>query len=78
MYYPKKDKMCVFLPLCLVKDNEVDVALVVEKTPSGRYQGSTIYELSWAYKCARLVCRPDSDWLTIAAASRRLLNESDE
>lgn len=78
MYYPRKDKMCLFLPLCLVKENEVDVALVVEKTPSGRYLGSTVYELNWAYKCARLVCRPDSDWLTIAAASRRLLNESDE
>lgn len=69
MYYPKKDKMCLFLPLCLVKDNKVDVALVVEKTNSGRYQGATIYELSWAYKCARLVCRPDSDWLTVAATN---------
>lgn len=67
MYYPKKDKMCLFLPLCLVKDSRVDVALVVEKTNSGRYLGATIYELSWAYKCARLVCRPDSDWLTVAA-----------
>ena len=67
MYYPKKDKMCLFLPLSLVKDDQVDVALVVEKTNSGRYQGATIYELSWAYKCARLVCRPDSDWLTVAA-----------
>lgn len=77
MYYPRKDKMCLFLPLCLVKDNEVDVALVVEKTSSGRYLGSTIYELNWAYKCARLVCRPDSDWLTVATA-QRVLNETDE
>lgn len=66
MYYPKKNKMCLFLPLCLIKDNKVDIALVVEKTPSGRYQGSTIYKLGWAYKCARLVCRPDSDWLTVS------------
>ncbi|MBQ0160100.1 MAG: DUF3825 domain-containing protein [Bacteroidales bacterium] len=65
MYYPKKDKMCLFLPLCLVDEEKVDVALVVEKTDSGRYLGVTIYELSWAYKCARLVCRPDSDWLTV-------------
>ncbi len=70
MYYPEKNEMCLFLPLCLVKDNQVDVALVVEKTPSGRYLGVTIYELSWAYKCARLVCRPDSDWLTIAATKK--------
>ena len=77
MYYPRKDKMCLFLPLCLVKDNKVDVALVVEKTPSGRYLGSTIYELNWAYKCARLVCRPDSDWLTVAT-SQQIAIESDE
>ena len=69
MYYPKRDKMGLFLPLCLVQDNKVDVALVVEKTASGRYQGATIYELGWAYKCARLICRPDSDWLTIAATN---------
>lgn len=74
MYYPKKDKMCLFLPLCLVDEERVDVALVVERTPSGRYLGVTIYELSWAYKCARLVCRPDSDWLTV----KNVRNDDDE
>ena len=65
MYWIKGNKMCLFLPLCLVDDSKADVALVVNKTPSGRYQGETIYTLEWAYKCARLVCRPDSDWLTL-------------
>ncbi len=64
MYYPKRKKMCLFLPLSLVRDNKVDLALVVERTNSGRYQGATVYQLEWAYKCARLICRPDSDWLT--------------
>lgn len=66
MYYPKRKKMCLFLPLSLAheNDNKVDLALVVERTNSGRYQGSTVYQLEWAYKCARLICRPDSDWLT--------------
>lgn len=64
MFYPRDGKMCLLLPLCLVKDNSVDAALVISKTKSGRYQGETIYSLDWAYKCARLVCRPDSDWLT--------------
>lgn len=64
MYYPVKRKMCLFLPLSLVHDNRVDLALVVERMNSGRYQGSTVYQLEWAYKCARLICRPDSDWLT--------------
>lgn len=63
MYYPRKSKMCLFLPLSLSFDDHVDLALVVEKTNSERYQGATIYPLDWAYKCARLICRPDSDWL---------------
>lgn len=63
MYYPRKDEMCLLLPLSLVDDDTVDVALVVETTPTGVYYGVTIYKLNWAYKCARLVCRPDSDWL---------------
>lgn len=64
MYYPVRKKMCLFLPLSLVHDNKVDLALVVERMNSGRYQGSTVYQLEWAYKCARLITRPDSDWLT--------------
>lgn len=75
MYYPKKNKMCLLLPLSLIKDNKVDVALVVERTSSGRYQGATIYKLNWAYMYARLVCRPDSDWLSVANVSAE---ESDE
>lgn len=65
MYYPRAQKMHLLLPLCLVDDQIVDTALVVSKENSGRYQGQTIYLLDWAYKCARLVCRPDSDWLTV-------------
>lgn len=65
MYYPRLQKMQLLLPLCLVDDQIVDTALVVSKEPSGRYQGQTIYPLDWAYKYARLVCRPDSDWLTV-------------
>jgi hypothetical protein len=63
MYYPNKNKMSLLLPLALVNDDKVDVALVVERTPSGNYLGHTILPLSWAYSNARLVTRPDSDWL---------------
>lgn len=64
MYYPKKQRICLLLPLCLQNNNTADLALVVSRGKSGRYQGETIYLLDWAYKCARLVCRPDSDWLS--------------
>ena len=53
-------------------------ALVVTKGESGRFQGETIYRLSWAYRCARLVCRPDSDWLTPLFATDDKLDAEDE
>lgn len=63
MYYPTKNKMSLLLPLALVNDDKVDIALVVERTNSGNYLGHTILPLSWSYSNARLVTRPDSDWL---------------
>ena len=63
MYYPTMDKMSLLLPLSLVDDEIVDIALVAEKTKSGNYIGHTILPLNWAYSNARLVARPDSDWL---------------
>lgn len=63
MYYGKGREMCLLLPLCFSNENQADLALVVSRGESGRYQGETIYLLEWAYRCARLVCRPDSDWL---------------
>lgn len=63
MYFPTRDIMSLLLPLALVDDNQVDIALVTEKTQSGSYLGHTILPLDWAYSNARLVCRPNSDWL---------------
>lgn len=63
MYYPRFDKMSLLLPLALLDDEVVDIALVVEKQRSGNYIGHTILPLSWSYGNARLVARPDSDWL---------------
>ena len=62
-YYPKARALTLLLPICLVADDRVDLALAVERTPSGNYLGHTILTLDWAYKNARLICRPDSDWL---------------
>jgi hypothetical protein len=64
-YYPKHNQVDLLLPLCLDDKNEllVTVALVVSRNRSGSYQGRTVYPLEWAYERARVVCRPDSDWL---------------
>ncbi len=63
-YYPKNDSMSLMLPLCLVDEETPDVALVVELTQSGNYQGQTIITMPQAYIDARLLCRLNSDWLS--------------
>ncbi|NWH06910.1 DUF3825 domain-containing protein [Desulfobacter latus] len=63
MYYPKNNKMSLLLPLSLIDDERIDLALVVDKTESGTYLGHTVLPLAWAYSNARLITRPDSDWL---------------
>lgn len=63
MYYPAKHTGSLLLPLCLVNEDHVDLALVVERQTSGAYQGQTILPLELAYSNSRLVTRPDSDWL---------------
>lgn len=64
MYYPKTNQMSFLIPLCLTSDGVVDIALVVSKTATGKYEGSTILTLDWAYTDARLVGRPGMDWLS--------------
>lgn len=63
-YYPRMNTMSLLLPLCLVDEGRADAALVVQLMPSGNYQGQTILTMEQAYMNARLIYRPDSDWLT--------------
>ncbi len=67
MYYPNSNKGSLLLPLSLVDDDKVDLALVVEKQQSGAYIGHTVLTLKMAYSNSRLVTRPDSDWLKTKA-----------
>lgn len=64
-YYPRFAEMNLLLPLCLERDGVTDVALVVRLEESGNYQGQTILTMRQAYLNARLVCRPESDWLVV-------------
>lgn len=63
MYFPTRNSMSLLLPLALVDEDKIDLALVVERHPSGSYQGQTVLPLDLAYSNSRLVTRPDSDWL---------------
>lgn len=62
-FYPTRDSMSLLLPLDLTEDSRSDIALVVELQDSGAYLGQTILTMRMAYNNARLICRPDSDWL---------------
>ena len=64
IYYPGQKKISLLLPLALVDEETINVALVLEATKSGAYIAHTILTLEMAYTNARLITRPDSDWLT--------------
>lgn len=65
VYYPTDDSIHLILPLALNinEPDEISIALVMTKTPSGRYRAVTIFTLDMAYSNARLVTKPSSDWL---------------
>lgn len=57
-------KIQLLLPLCLVDPDIPDLALVVTKNSAGNfYQGHTCLTLEMAYNNARLIAKPDSNWL---------------
>ena len=79
IYYPKVRKISLLLPLCLM-DEKVDVALVLEPPENGSnaYIAHTILTLEMAYNNARLITRPDSDWLVASDIATNDEEEEDE
>ncbi len=68
VYYASDHKLSLLLPLALEKNDVIDVALVCEhivnkESGANNYVGRTIFTLQMAYNNARLITRPDSDWL---------------
>lgn len=56
-------KIQLLLPLCLLSDNKPDVAIAVTRKDNC-YQGHTCLTLDMAYNNARLIAKPESNWLT--------------
>ena len=56
-------KMQLLLPVALLRRDNVELALAVDRLPSNVYLGRTVLSLDWAYNNARLLTRPDTDWL---------------
>lgn len=55
-------KIQLLLPLCLQSDDKPDLALVVTKV-GNYYQGHTCLTLDMAYNNARLIAKPEDNWL---------------
>jgi hypothetical protein len=78
-YYPKLNSIDLLLPMCLVDENTVDLALVVRREPSGQYIGHTVLTMRQAYNNARLICKLDEHWLTRSLAlSQEDFSEEEE
>jgi len=56
-------KMQLLLPVALLRRDNVELALAVDRLSSDVYLGRTVLSLDWAYNNARLLTRPDTDWL---------------
>lgn len=59
-YY--EGKIQLLLPLCLMSDDKPDIAIAVTKKDSC-YQGHTCLTLDMAYNNARLIAKPENNWL---------------
>lgn len=78
IYYPGHKQISLLLPLSLMDDDTIDVALVLEATDSKAYIAHTILTLKMAYTNARLITRPDSDWLTVKNINTMTNNDDDD
>ena len=60
-----KGQIMYLLPIRIPIDDNNDyiMALGIEKVSSGDYRANTIFTLEIAYKLARLVMKPESNWL---------------
>ena len=57
-------KIQLLLPLCLMSDDKPDVAIAVTRK-GNYYQGHTCLTLDMAYNNARLIAKPESNWLAL-------------
>lgn len=62
-YYHKKIMYLVPIRIPIADNEYVTMALAVEKTNSERYRANTIFTKEIAYEKARLLMKPESNWL---------------
>lgn len=57
-----RGRVQLLLPLCITSRDKADLALVVSRE-NQVYRGETVLTLDMAYNNARLLARPDREWL---------------
>lgn len=63
-FHPKTNKIMFLLPLRLFTPTSIEImALAIEKVGENKYRANTIFDREDAYKKARLVMKPESNWL---------------
>lgn len=68
-------RLQLLLPLSLLSQDKADLALAVEKDGK-RYISRTVLKLEWAYSNARLLAKPDREWLDpVKEADKKMLEE---
>jgi len=55
-------KLQLLIPLCLIAKSKADLALVIEKE-NEIYRASTCLTLDMGINNARLIAKPDDEWL---------------
>lgn len=62
-FFPTRNVLSLMLPLQFTNKDEVEALLLIEKTPSGNYQGQTILTLKQCYVNARLISPLENTFL---------------
>lgn len=65
-YNPEREESCFLLPVSFSEDDRTDRAMIAscnETNKNNIYTIHTVIFLNWAYLDARLICRPESEWL---------------
>ena len=59
------NKIQLLIPLCFNNTNTPDVALVLDRMKGNYYQATTCIDMQMAYMDARLIAKPEGNWLEI-------------
>ncbi len=63
-WYVARSKLQLLLPLCIIQQDKADLALVADRDDIGQvYRIRTVLRMDMAYSNARVITRPDREWL---------------